>query len=87
MSSWSEDSWVRLCKTVSSSSSSLISGSWSIDTEWHIIKVTRDSSDNFELFFDGVSKGTTTDTILTSSKQIRLHAYQETQKFDDLEVF
>lgn len=38
-------------------------GTWEAD---HVIKLTRDSSGNFELFLDGTSLGTATDNTITS---------------------
>lgn len=61
---------VDLIKTDAGVASTLITGSWTADTNWHTIKATRDTSGNFELFFDGVSQGTATDTFLPSISKI-----------------
>ena len=53
-------------------------------------KVTRDSSGNFEIFFDGVSKGTATNTRYTSSVEMRIrnaHTAGPTIYVDDLKVY
>ncbi len=47
-------------------SSILVINDYPFDTESHRVKVTRNESGGFELFFDGVSKGTVTDTTFTS---------------------
>ena len=62
-----------LCYYDGSTLNSLIS----VDTDtrdgnWHTIKVTRDSNGNFELFLDGVSQGTATDTSITTSEIIHV---------------
>jgi len=48
----------------------IIDNTWAEDTDWHTLKTTRDSDGNFELFLDGASKGTATDTTHTTSDQI-----------------
>ena len=68
----------------------IISSTWDGDTAWHEAKITRDSSGNFELFYDGVSKGTATDTDYTSFNTLEVfytNGVQIDTYFDDLEVF
>jgi len=45
----------------------LIAGTWTVGTATVAIKVTRTAAGAFELFRDGVSQGTVTDTTYTSS--------------------
>jgi len=45
----------------------LIDQSWTIDIDWHTAKITRDANGIFEIFLDGVSKGTVTDTDITTT--------------------
>jgi len=57
-------------KYVSATRTSLIK--WSRDTTvMHTIKITRDADGNWEAFDDGMSKGTATDTDITTSNEIR----------------
>ena len=62
----------RFGRFVSSSESELIVSSLAFDTNWHTLKLRRDSSGNFELFEDDVSLGTITDTSHTTSNALRL---------------
>lgn len=50
----------------------VISGSWSPDTSPKTCKVTRDESGNWELFVNGTSQGTATDTFLPDGQRIRV---------------
>jgi len=64
--------------------------SFAIDLGEHTIKITRDSDGNFEVFYDGVSKGTATDTNITTSNYINIKYTQKTYGnlyLDDLEVY
>lgn len=61
-----------------------------VDLGEHTIKITRDSSGNFEIFYDGASQGTTTDTDITSTNYFNIWYNQNpTGKLflDELEVF
>ena len=81
---------LQLVKKVSDTDTALIDSGWTADTAWHTCKVTRDASGNFEMFFDGVSKGTATDTDITTSNQIRqnnLHSADGNVWVDDLKVY
>jgi len=61
----------------------LINQTWTIDAAWHTAKVTRDANGNFEIFLDGVSKGTVVDTDITTSNQLRFRtAYVNESPFD-----
>jgi len=51
----------------------LINPTVAIDTNEHTVKVTRDSSGNFELFWDGVSQGTGTNTEVTTSTRMEVN--------------
>jgi len=55
---------VDLQKVDSGSASTLISGSWTPDANPHTVRLDRASGGEFELFFDGSSLGTATDTFL-----------------------
>jgi len=56
---------VELYKRVAASQTSLIdNGAVISDTNEHYVEFTRDVKGNFELFVDGVSKGTATDTYM-----------------------
>ncbi len=58
------------------------------DTAFHTYKVTRTSGGNFELFFDGISKGTGTDNNNTSSVNMIFFGTQgHPQHADNLKVF
>ncbi|MEN9303538.1 MAG: hypothetical protein RL264_1967, partial [Bacteroidota bacterium] len=49
---------------------SSISGTNELNTNWHTIKVIRGFSGQFELYFDGVLKGTGTDNTYTTSTHL-----------------
>ena len=51
------------------------------------MSVSRDSSGNFEIFIDGVSRGTTTDTDIVRSDYLRLRSEDVGVEFDDLVVY
>lgn len=51
-----------LGKEDSGNVTSVINGFWPDDTDNHKVRVTRDESDNWELFIDGNSQGTATDS-------------------------
>jgi len=78
-----------LRKISGGTASNLSSVTWSPDTEWHEIKVTRADDDTFECFLDGVSKITTTDSEITTSEYIYLwtQSVAGRAEFDDLEVY
>jgi len=56
----------------SGSHTDLINVTWSNDTNPHTFKVTRDDSSNFEIFEDGVSKGTSIDSTHTTFNYIMM---------------
>lgn len=85
-----EEGYVRLYKVDGGTENGVFSGSWTYDTSWHTYKVTRDSSGNFELFVDGVSKGTVTDTWLPTVTKISLGSpdwWNVTLEYDNLKVY
>lgn len=45
----------------------LITTDWTPGTAWHTVRITRNASNIFELFYDNVSKGTATDNTYTTS--------------------
>ena len=45
----------------------LITSDWTPGTAWHTVRITRNASNTFELFFDNVSMGTFTDNTYTTS--------------------
>ena len=58
------------------------------DTSVHAIKFTRDSSGNFELFRDGVSKGTVADTNTTTFPKLTMRNSADAEVYvDNLEVY
>jgi len=59
-----------IIETTTGTHTVIIDNTWTADTSWHTLKATRDSAGNFELFLDGVSKGTTTDTTHTTSDEM-----------------
>ncbi len=62
-------------------------GSWSEDGNWKTGKVTRDSSGNWELFRNGSSQGTTTDTTHTDISHLGFCGDQRyVMNYDNLEV-
>ena len=80
----------RLEKRVGGTRSILIDSTWDGDDAWHEAKFTRDESGNLELFYDGVSKGTATNTAITSFDTLEVYYSNGVQVdgyFDDLEVF
>lgn len=56
-----------LTRRDSGSATDIIVSSWSVDTNQHTKRVTRNSYSSFELFLDGASKGTATDGTFTES--------------------
>ena len=69
----------------------LITGTWTNDAATHTFKTTRDGSGNFEIFEDGISKGTVTNTDTTTSvKQIITNAAStggSTDTYDNYKVY
>lgn len=52
-----------------------------------IIKMTRDGSSGWEIFENGVSKGTVTDSTTTSFDELHLDATSQSSNFDNLKVY
>lgn len=66
----------------------LISANKAVDTDWHTVKLTRDSDGNFELFWDGASVGTATDTTTTTFDKLRMREIDGYEaRFDNLGVY
>ncbi|WP_276301104.1 hypothetical protein [Halorussus lipolyticus] len=66
------DGTLRLERNDGTGKTTIISGSWNGDTNQHTAKATRDESGNYELFVDGTSQGTASDTYLPNAKRVRL---------------
>ena len=65
----------------------LIESTWSEATGTYTFKVTRDSSGNFEIFVNGVSKGTATDSFLPTQNYLQLKVDGDNASaMDNLEV-
>jgi hypothetical protein len=61
----------QLRKLTAGTPSTIISGTWSPNiTSWHNVKITRSADNTFELFHNGVSKGTGIDASFTSSNHM-----------------
>lgn len=69
-------------------STSIVSATHAEDTAWHTRKCTRDSVGNWEIFFDGASDGTTTDTTTTSTDELRISNIEDIEThFDNYKVY
>jgi hypothetical protein len=64
----------------------IINSTWTPDTAWHDIKVTRSASGAFELFLDDVSKGTGTDTTHSTNTYIFIQADSSASLIDDIVI-
>lgn len=74
-----------LRKTISGTSTLIIDSSWGGDTTLHTAKATHDANGNMELFYDGTSKGTGTDTDITNPAYLLLrNANTNAINFDNL---
>jgi len=75
-------------KVASDSETDIIQSNWTEATGTYALKVTRDSSGNFELFVDGTSKGTATDTWLPTQNYIVLELGDDNASaMDNLKVY
>jgi len=63
-----------LRKVVGGTDSIILDCSLVQDTDEHLVKVTRDSDGNFEVFQDGVSKGTVTDIDITTCNYLSIES-------------
>jgi hypothetical protein len=84
------ENWYRMYKRIASTDTAIIAGTWTPDINLHTSKVTRDGSGNFEIFLDGTSKGTVTNTEITSSSLLRLRKHANTASacyFDNLKIY
>ncbi|ELY39894.1 hypothetical protein [Natronorubrum tibetense] len=52
------------------STSTVVSSTWPVDTDPHTVSAVHDGDGNWELFFDGVSEGTETETFMPSNPEI-----------------
>ena len=80
---------MRISKFVSDTETSLLQTNLSLGNGWHTYKIIRDADGNFEMFLDGTSEGTVTDTTFTTSNNMRLkeiYNVAETINFDNLKV-
>lgn len=67
-----QDGTLLLEKEQSGAFTTIVSGSWGDDLNTHTLKITRDSFGAQELFNDGASQGTGTDTFLPTPKLLFL---------------
>jgi len=65
-----------LVKVVGGSAYQIISDPWTVDTNWHVMKVTRDEDGNFDIYLDGTSRGSTQDTTFSTSNYMRFAIVQ-----------
>lgn len=76
-----------LQKCVNGTNTALIAVQETLWTTYKPQRATRDSYGNFEMFFDGVSKGTATDSYLPDAKYAKITAYDNdfstTRKYAD----
>jgi hypothetical protein len=82
----------KLRKKVTGTESDIISSTLTPNTIEHTCKLTRDASGNFELFFDGVSKGTATNNEISSSSELHLAKVDtvvagSSKELDNLKVY
>ncbi|RKZ28852.1 hypothetical protein DRQ36_09820, partial [bacterium] len=66
------------------SATAIIDATVTHDTNWHTMKVTRDAAGNFEIFYDGISKGTVTDATYSACTHIH---FRELMNFVNDRVF
>lgn len=84
-----EDSWqyAQLKKADAGTTTVVIDSTWAVDTNWHSRKATRDAYGNWELFFDGASQGTATDSFLPAAEVIHItNGTGADASYDNLEV-
>lgn len=68
-------------------STDLIRSSWGVDTVTHTEEVNRDSYADLELFLDGASQGTATDTTYSSARHLGIYSrYGNGWTYDNLVV-
>ncbi|TDA33200.1 MAG: hypothetical protein DSO04_01050 [Hadesarchaea archaeon] len=81
----------RLLKIAGGTTSSTVidGGNWAWDTNWHTHRVTRTRAGLWELFYDGTSKGTATDTWLPSPREFRwdMETNPVPLHFDNLKIW
>jgi hypothetical protein len=74
----SEAGTVKLKKVENGTYGDILSGTVPDDTAEHTIRTTRDESGNWELFADGTSQGTATDTFIPDYDRARFNNYGST---------
>ena len=76
-------------KNVNTYSTTIIENdSTGLDQAWITMKITRDGSGHFEIFYQGASKGTVTDTSITTSARLYVGCgNQVATYFDNLKVY
>lgn len=75
----------RLVKDDSGTISDLISPGWTPDTNTHTSEFSRSSFGDYELFLDGVSQGTTTDTFDLNGQHCSIHYFDDSRTAIDNE--
>lgn len=84
---WDEDgSQYNINSDEEGSTSNIIGSSWTVNTNTHVTKVTRNSYGHLELFLDGTSQGTSTDTKWSNFQYMALTNEMERVDYDNLEV-
>ena len=68
-----------LQKRESDAVDSVISSSWDNDTNQHTVRVERTNGQDWELFLDGSSKGTATDSFAPSVSNINIRGFRGTE--------
>jgi hypothetical protein len=81
------DGNIKIQKVDGGTISTLISGTWGSDTSTHTLRATRDQRGNMELFLDGTSQGTATDSFLPSIGDLEIANLTDSAvSVDDVEV-
>lgn len=68
----------KLGKNESGTTTKVISGSWTNDSNWHTDRLTRSPYADWELFHDGTSQGTATDSYMPNYETARFRAGNNT---------
>ncbi|MDI6860335.1 MAG: hypothetical protein QMC85_07555, partial [Methanocellales archaeon] len=84
---WHDTDYYRLVKGISGVGTNLIDVAKKRDPIKHRLKATRDASGNFELFFDGKSEGTATDTELKTGNYLAVRGYEIGESTDNIKVY
>jgi len=79
---------IKFCKSVSLSETVLIDASINpVEGAWYDINVTRSKTGSWELFVNGASKGTASDTTYTTATHVVLRGYHATASIDNIIIF